>query len=122
MGDVMAVQPHTLIGGRYRLVRPLGEGGCGVVWEALDEGLAPRANGVPTTRSVAVKLLKLHSTHAERRMQREARITMALRHRGIVSVEEMLACDVGEGVQQIAIVMELLRGKPLSEVLTARRS
>jgi predicted Ser/Thr protein kinase len=66
--------PHSFVGGqrigRYRLIQPLGEGGMGVVYLALD----------PNGRAVAVKVLREHIAHdseARNRLRREVE-TLAL--------------------------------------------
>ena len=76
--------PGALIADRYRLVRELGAGGMGVVWEARDERLH---------RRVAVKQLRNQPglTDAEtdvvvQRAMREARINARLEHPNAVSV------------------------------------
>ncbi len=102
-----------LLGGRYRLVEPLGEGGMGTVWEARDEKL---------DRPVAVKLISLlsgggsHATEARARFLREARLTARLQHPHIVTLH-----DVGEAVVEGQatpfLVMELLRGQGLDVLL-----
>ena len=70
--------PSTLIADRYRLVKLLGAGGMGIVWQAWDERLH---------RPVALKMLRTQPelTDSERqlatdRAMREARITAGLRH------------------------------------------
>ncbi|CCK32307.1 hypothetical protein BN159_7928 [Streptomyces davaonensis JCM 4913] len=102
-----------LLGGRYRLVEPLGEGGMGTVWEARD---------VKLDRPVAVKLISLlsgggsHATEARARFLREARLTARLQHPRIVTLH-----DVGEAVVEGRatpfLVMELLRGEGLDVLL-----
>ncbi|MDN5804314.1 MAG: serine/threonine protein kinase, partial [Microlunatus sp.] len=83
----MAV-PEALIADRYRLIRQLGAGGMGVVWEAHDERL---------DRPVAVKQLRPQPalTDAEadvvaRRAMREARINARLQHPYAVSVFDVV--------------------------------
>ena len=75
------VQPGTLIGGTYRIERQIAEGGMGAVYEASHARLDGR---------YAVKFLHpdISSRHpaALARFRREARITSALRHPGIVQV------------------------------------
>ena len=80
--------PDELIAGRYRLVRLVGSGGMGAVWEAQDERLR---------RPVAVK--QLHGQHglppadaelANQRAMREARITARLHHRHAVPVFDVV--------------------------------
>jgi serine/threonine protein kinase len=102
--------PGTLIADRYRLVRQLGAGGMGVVWEARDERLH---------RPVAVKQLRTQVglTEAEteviaQRAMREARINASLQHPYAVAV-----FDVVEHEGQPCIVMELVPSVPLSEVM-----
>lgn len=102
--------PGTLIADRYRLVRQLGAGGMGVVWEARDERL---------DRPVAVKQLRtqLGLTEAEteviaQRAMREARINASLQHPYAVSVFDVVQHD-----GQPCIVMELVPSVPLTEVM-----
>ncbi|MFE2413436.1 serine/threonine-protein kinase [Kitasatospora sp. NPDC059408] len=102
-----------LLGGRYRLLRQLGEGGMGQVWEALDETLG---------RSVAVKVISLlagdgsRGNEARARFLREARITAQLQHPNIVTIHDL--GETGEGSERAPfLVMELVRGEDLHTVL-----
>ena len=95
-----------LVGGRYRLGAPLGRGAMGQVFRATDERLR---------RDVAVKLVDLTSvtdpTVAER-FNREAQATARLNHPGIVTM-----FDADSDGRTAYLVMELLPGRPLSQVL-----
>ena len=95
----------AVVTGKYRLVRPLGEGGMGVVWEA--EALA-RGGSAPR---VAIKFLKAFDGVAKRRFVREIAVTSGLVHAGLVRVVDVLE-DVEAGCP--ALVMELLAGEPLT--------
>ena len=81
-------EAQALLADRYRLVREVGRGGMGVVWEAWDERLE---------RPVAVKELRpqpgLSPEEAELakdRAMREARITARLHHRNAVPVFDVV--------------------------------
>ena len=105
--------PGRLLAGRYRVVAPLGRGGMGVVWRAVDEVLG---------REVAVKELRTY-TDADAaelaglrlRMQREARAAARVRHPGVVAVH-----DVADEDGRPVIVMELVDGPSLDDVLRER--
>jgi len=87
----------------YRIVRQLGAGGMGVVYEAEDTRLK---------RNVAVKFLSAQLAQDAptlERFEREARAASALNHPGICTVH---AIEQEEG--QSFIVMELVEGEPLS--------
>ncbi|MEU6424311.1 protein kinase [Microbispora sp. NPDC046973] len=96
----------TVLGGRYRLTSPIAAGGMGEVWRADDELLG---------REVAIKLLGRHvagdATFRDR-FRSEARITAALTDPGIAQV-----FDYGESDGLAYLVMELVRGEPLSAIL-----
>ena len=116
-------EPHPLLADRYRLVRQVGSGGMGVVWEAWDERLE---------RPVAVKQLRpqlgLSPDEAElakNRAMREARITARLHHRNAVPVFDVVEdggqpCLVMQFLPSVALSAELREGGPLSVPEAAR--
>ena len=95
----------TLVAGRYRVERPLGRGGMGVVLLARDESL---------DRRVALKLLSSEAARddtARRRFAREARAVAALDHPFICKLY-----DVDDSTEPPFLVLEYIDG----EVLGAR--
>jgi TolB-like protein len=87
--------------GPFRLLRTIGRGGMGVVYEAEDPRLG---------RRVALKMLSPGSQDAtaRERLRREARTAAAVRHPNVCQVLE-----VGEG-DDLWLALELLEGEPLS--------
>ena len=97
-----AAEIDEVIAGRYRLVRVLGRGGMGAVYEAAQLGL---------NRTVAVKLMHPQvgeDPDARARFEREARVTAALQHPGAIKI-----FDFGEDAGRLFLVMERLDGTPL---------
>jgi serine/threonine protein kinase len=95
------------IAGRYRVVRKLGMGGMGSVYEAVQESLG---------RRVALKVLHptfAHNAELIARFHREAQAAAQLGHPNIVSVT-----DFGAGAEAVFLVMELLSGASLATVIT----
>ena len=84
----------------YRLVEPIGQGGMGVVWRALDTTLS---------RDVAIKVLPdLFAGDPERlaRFNREAKLLASLSHPNIAAIYGL---HDAEGLR--FLVMELVRGR-----------
>ena len=87
--------------GQYRIVRQIGRGGMGVVYEARDERLQ---------RSVAIKTILPAANPVMRdRFLREARAAAAVSHPHICQLFE-----IGEHDGEPFLAMELLEGEPLS--------
>jgi eukaryotic-like serine/threonine-protein kinase len=99
--------------GRYRVVRLLGEGGMGVVYEAEQE--QPR-------RIVALKVIKpgYATTETLRRFQHESQALGRLQHPGIAQIYEASTADTGLGPQPY-FAMELIRGQTLLEYADAHQ-
>ena len=90
--------------GRFELVREIGRGGFGSVWEARDTELK---------RKVAFKAIHGSSpSTADERALAEAETAAHLSHPNIVTLH-----DVGRSAHGPFLVMELLQGEPLSRRL-----
>src|SRR5918999_4919235 len=103
------MSPETFADGRYRIEKPLGEGGMADVFLAQDTGL---------DRPVAIKVLaqRLLGDEALRtRFVREARMAAGLQHPNIVTV-----FDTGEHDGRPFIVMELVEGMTLADRLRSQ--
>ncbi len=99
--------------GRYRVLRLVGEGGMGAVYEAEQE--QPR-------RTVAVKVVKLAWAGKEsvRRFEQESQALGRLQHPGIAQVFEAGVADTGFGSQPY-FAMEFIRGRSLLDYAVANR-
>ncbi|MEX0876381.1 MAG: serine/threonine-protein kinase [Phycisphaerales bacterium] len=98
--------------GGFEIVGVLGEGGMGIVYEAIQR--SPR-------RPVALKVIRQRTLHAKilRRFESEAQILARLRHPGIATIYESgIADEDGRGVPYVA--MELVRGEPITEYAKGR--
>lgn len=98
-----------LIADKYRLIRLLGEGAAGSVWEA---------ENVLVGRRVAIKLLHPDLTEdaaLRARFLAEARASARIAHPNVVDV-----FDVGRDGERPFIVMELFLGETLEAVLETR--
>src|SRR5688572_8947192 len=92
--------------GRYRILRRLGAGGMGTVYQAEQEN--PR-------RIVALKVMRpgLMSRSMMRRFEYEAEVLGRLRHPGIAQIYEAGTDDQGEGAQPY-FAMEFVDGQSLT--------
>ncbi len=106
----MELEPGILVEGRYEIVRELGAGGMGAVFEAEQVKLQKR---------VALKVL--HPDRSTRdddgnslkRFLREARAASSIKHRNVVDIIDF--GDLEDG--STYYVMELLQGRDLSSLL-----
>src|SRR4051794_4866829 len=106
--DGRAVRP-SLVGavlGRYALVRLLGAGGMGAVYEGIHLDLGRRA---------AVKTLHDHhlsEPNARQRFLREGRTAALIRHANVADVY-----DVGIEGEHPYLIIELLEGEDLAQLI-----
>ncbi|GAA5170942.1 MULTISPECIES: serine/threonine-protein kinase [Amycolatopsis] len=105
-----------LVAGRYRVVRRIGTGAMGAVWQAHDEVLA---------RTVAIKQLLLQpgldpheAEDAKQRTMREGRIAARLHHPNAITVFDVVTDDNGHP----CLVMEYLPSTSLAEMLRERKT
>lgn len=103
----------TVLGSRYALRSRIAVGGMGEVWRAEDTLLR---------RPVAVKVLKTELSGDPSfvdRFRAEATTTASLSHPGIAEIYDYGEARVLDELPVAYLVMELVRGEPLSAILAA---
>ena len=101
-----ALRPGQTLAGRYRVVRLLGSGGMGAVYEAVHVQLARRF-------AIKVRLPDRDDPDAVRRFEREARLAASLASRHIVPVVDFDRSQEGMAF----LVMDYVDGEDLRRVL-----
>ena len=102
-------QMQERIGGRYTVLRMVGRGGMGTVYEAHDESLG---------RKVAIKVLRADLIEPEQRQEhssrllREARLLAAIYHPHVLNVY-----DVGVWREQVFMAVQFIEGTTLRDWL-----
>ncbi len=114
--EALSAEPHaplpvgTLLGSRWRIGEPLGEGGSGIVYAARDVGDAP------STPTVALKVIHRHLLRDRQisgRFHREARLLRKLRGPHLVRL-----FDFGEDATGLLyMALEFVEGHALDQVL-----
>ncbi len=97
-----ALEPGALFAGRYQVIRKIGEGGMGIVYQAKDTG---------TGQELVLKLIHpdlVSGEHAVRRLMSEGLTARQIRHPNIVAVY-----DVAQADGQPYFTMELVKGVSL---------
>src|SRR5438552_2002250 len=99
--------PETLLQSRYRIVRQLGEGGMGAVYEAIDERL---------DATVALKETFFADERLRKQFEREARLLARMHHPALPRVSD----HFGEGEGQF-LVMQFITGDDLARMLAVKQ-
>ena len=102
------LSPETVLQGRYRVVRQLGQGGMGAVYEAVDLRL---------DTVVALKETLFTEERLRKQFEREARLLARLHHPALPRVSDHFT----EGDGQF-LVMQFIPGEDLFEMQTRRQS
>jgi serine/threonine protein kinase len=111
-GDVAGVPQGTVVGGRYRLIKPLMSGGMASVFVADD---LKHPGTMRAVKLMAPRLLK--DAKSRERFEQEALIGRAIKHPNIVDV---LGAGVDPALESPWIAMELLEGGTLAETVQKR--
>src|SRR5213592_2760954 len=98
--------PETILQGRYRIVRQLGQGGMGAVYEAVDQRL---------DTTVALKETNFTDERLRKQFEREARLLARLHHPALPKVTDHFSEEGGQ-----FLVMQFIAGKDLWEMLKDR--
>ena len=94
-------QPGELVGGRFRIVRPVGRGGMGIVYEAVD---------VKLDRRIAIKCARLGFG---KRLPPEARAAREVSHFNVCKVYDLHSVEAA-GREVDFLTMEFIEGETLS--------
>lgn len=99
--------PDTILQGRYRIVRQLGQGGMGAVYEAIDQRL---------DTTVALKETLFADERLRKQFEREARLLARLHHPALPRVSDHFSESDGQ-----FLVMQFIPGDDLSEMMNRKR-
>lgn len=99
--------PDTVLQSRYRIIRQLGQGGMGAVYEAVDERL---------DSTVALKETLFADDRLRKQFEREARLLARMHHPALPRVSD----HFGEGDGQF-LIMQYIPGDDLAAMLAERR-
>lgn len=97
----------TVLNGRYRIVAPLGLGGVGQVFDAIDLDKSREREFHVTVKVIAVNLR--HQPLAYAALEAAVRRSQSLVHPNIVAIY-----DIDQHEDQVFVVMEALQGRWLS--------
>lgn len=99
--------PETVLQNRYRIIRQLGQGGMGAVYEALDERL---------DATVALKETLFADERLRKQFEREARLLARMHHPALPRVSDHFS----EGDGQF-LVMQYIAGDDLAQMMTSKQ-
>lgn len=99
--------PETVLQNRYRIIRLLGQGGMGAVYEATDERL---------DTTVALKETLFADERLRKQFEREARLLARMHHPALPRVSDHFA----EGDGQF-LVMQFIPGDDLSQMMARKQ-
>jgi serine/threonine protein kinase len=99
--------PETVLQNRYRIIRLLGQGGMGAVYEAMDERL---------DTMVALKETLFADERLRKQFEREARLLARMHHPALPRVSDHFA----EGDGQF-LVMQFIPGDDLSQMMARKQ-
>ena len=103
---MQTLKPGEIVGGRYRVLEALGEGGMGTTFAAEDTETGDR---------VALKALSMRSLGDWKILElfeREARVLESIDHPGVPAYIDYLSADDGDA---FVLVQELVEGRSLAE-------
>jgi serine/threonine protein kinase len=100
------LSPNTVLQNRYRIVRQLGQGGMGTVYEAVDQRLSS---------VVAIKEMRAATDEARNAFEREASLLANLRHPALPNDIDHFSED-----DEQYLVMEFIPGEDLGQLLELR--
>lgn len=95
--------PETVLQGRYRVIRQLGQGGMGAVYEAVDERL---------DTTVALKETLFADERLRKQFEREARLLARMHHPALPRVSDHFSESDGQ-----FLIMQYISGDDLAQMM-----
>ena len=100
---MLFLTPNTVVNNRYRIVRNVGHGGMGAVYEAIDERL---------NTTVALKQTTVSGEHFNKAFEREAKLLASLHHPALPVVSDHFVDSTGQ-----FLIMRFIPGTDLGALL-----